>query len=67
MGWLRGALPRFIAVQAEGCAPVVRAWLEKAATTTAWERPVTQAAGLRVPAPFAGRRFAWRSRGAPRL
>jgi threonine synthase len=57
MGWLRGTLPRFIAVQAEGCAPVVRAWLEKAATTTAWEHPVTQAAGLRVPAPFAGRQI----------
>jgi threonine synthase len=57
MGWLRGQLSSFIAVQAEGCAPVVRAWLEKAATTTRWEHPVTQAAGLRVPAPFAGRQI----------
>lgn len=57
MGWLRGPRPRFIAVQAEGCAPVVRAWLEKATTTTPWEHPVTHAAGLRVPAPFAGRQI----------
>ena len=26
MGWLSGALPRFFAVQAEGCAPVVKAF-----------------------------------------
>jgi len=57
MGWLQRPLPRFVAVQAEGCAPVVRAWLEKAATTTPWEHPVTSAAGLRVPAPFAGRQI----------
>jgi threonine synthase len=36
---------------------VVRAWLEKATTTTPWEHPVTHAAGLRVPAPFAGRQI----------
>ena len=57
MRWLGSPLPRFVAVQAEGCAPVVRAWLEKAATTTPWEHPVTHAAGLRVPAPFAGRQI----------
>jgi len=57
MGWLGSPLPRFVVVQAEGCAPVVRAWLEKASTTTPWEHPVTHAAGLRVPAPFAGRQI----------
>ena len=57
MGWLGSPLPRFVAVQAEGCAPVVKAWLEKAATTASWEHPVTHAAGLRVPAPFAGRQI----------
>ncbi len=57
MGWLGGPLPRFVSVQAEGCAPVVRAWREGAETTAAWEHPVTQAAGLRVPSPFAGRQM----------
>ena len=57
MGWIKAAQPRFIAVQAEGCAPLVKAWAEKAATTTPWENPVTHAAGLRVPGPFAGRQM----------
>jgi threonine synthase len=57
MGWLEGALPRVVAVQAEGCAPVVKAWREGATTTTAWEHPTTHAAGLRVPSPFAGRQM----------
>jgi threonine synthase len=57
MGWLSGTLPRIVAVQAEGCAPVVKAWREGAATTTAWPNPTTHAAGLRVPSPFAGRQM----------
>jgi threonine synthase len=56
MGWVTGA-PRFVSVQAEGCAPVVKAWREGAETTSAWERPETHAAGLRVPSPFAGRQM----------
>jgi threonine synthase len=57
MGWVRSPQPRFVAVQAEGCAPVVRAWEEKAETTAMWENPITHAAGLRVPGPFAGRQM----------
>lgn len=57
MGWVTDGQPRFVAVQAEGCAPVVKAWREKAETTTPWENPVTHAAGLRVPGPFAGRQM----------
>jgi threonine synthase len=57
MGWIRGALPRFIAVQAEGCAPVVKAFHEGADVTAAWATPTTHAAGLRVPSPFAGRQM----------
>lgn len=57
MGWVSGSPPRFVAVQPEGCAPVVRAWQAKAAETVPWERPVTHAAGLRVPSPFAGRQI----------
>src|SRR3989442_445699 len=57
MGWLSGELPRFFAVQADGCAPVVKAFAAGAETTTAWENPTTHAAGLRVPSPFAGRQM----------
>jgi threonine synthase len=57
MRWLDGPLPRFFAVQAEGCAPVVKAFAERAETTTAWDNPTTHAAGLRVPSPFAGRQM----------
>jgi threonine synthase len=57
MGWVKAAPPRFVAVQAEGCAPLVRAWEDKAETTTMWENPVTNAPGLRVPGPFAGRQM----------
>ena len=57
MGWIAGALPRIYAVQAEGCAPVVKAFAEGADTTAAWENPTTHAAGLRVPSPFAGRQM----------
>jgi threonine synthase len=57
MGWLSGATPRIVAVQAEGCAPVVKAWREGAANTSAWDNPTTHAAGLRVPSPFAGRQM----------
>jgi threonine synthase len=57
MGWVTSPQPRFVAVQAEGCAPLVKAWAEGAETTTPWENPVTHAAGLRVPSPFAGRQM----------
>jgi threonine synthase len=57
MGWLTGRLPRFVSVQAEGCAPVVKAWRDGAETTVAWNDPTTHAAGLRVPSPFAGRQM----------
>jgi threonine synthase len=57
MGWVKARQPRFIAVQAEGCAPVVKAWREGAQTTTPWENPFTHASGLRVPGPFAGRQI----------
>jgi threonine synthase len=57
MGWVKARQPRFVAVQAEGCAPVVKAWQEGAETTTPWENPFTHASGLRVPGPFAGRQI----------
>lgn len=57
LGWLTGPGPGLVAVQAEGCAPVVKAWREGAETTAPWPDPVTSAPGLRVPAPFAGRQI----------
>ena len=26
LGWIKGKLPKMVAVQAEGCAPIVKAW-----------------------------------------
>jgi len=57
LGWLGGRLPRYVAVQAEGCAPVVTAFRAGAETTRTVENPTTHAAGLRVPSPFAGRQM----------
>jgi threonine synthase len=50
-------VPRLIAIQPDGCAPVVRALREDAALVTAWEDPTTIAPGLLVPAPFASERI----------
>ena len=57
MGWVKAGQPRFVAVQAVGCAPLVRAWEDKAETTSPVENPLTNAPGLRVPGPFAGRQM----------
>jgi threonine synthase len=38
-----------IAAQAEGCAPIVRAFERRAAASDKWEGAATVAAGLRVP------------------
>jgi len=57
MRWVSDAPPRFVSVQAEGCAPILKALREGAEVTTPWENPVTSAAGLRVPSPFAGRQM----------
>src|SRR5206468_10732102 len=53
MKWIGGTAPRFFAVQAAGCAPVVQAFHDKAANPSAWVDPATDAAGLGVPSPFA--------------
>lgn len=44
--------PRMIAVQAQGCAPIVKAWDEGKSTVDAWRNASTVAAGLRVPKPY---------------
>jgi threonine synthase len=56
-GWLesRVPFPRMIVAQAEGCAPMVRAFHAGAEKGTPWENPTTHASGLRVPAPLGDR------------
>lgn len=56
-GWLPSdaTLPRMIVAQAEGCAPMVRAFHERADHATPWENPQTHASGLRVPGPLGDR------------
>ena len=54
MGWLpAGRRPRMIAVQMEGCAPIVKAFHEGQESISPWENATTVAAGLRVPGPVA--------------
>jgi threonine synthase len=56
-GWLARdvALPRMVVAQAEGCAPMVRAFHAKADRAIPWENPETHASGLRVPGPLGDR------------
>ena len=54
-GWVRAALPRMYVVQADGCAPVVRAFAAGADACTPWPDPRTIASGLRVPGPLGDR------------
>jgi threonine synthase len=49
LGWIDGPLPRMYAVQAEGCAPIVRAWERGEEHAPLWENAHTVAAGIRVP------------------
>ena len=49
IGWLDQKRPRFVAVQAEGCAPIVRAFVEGRNESEPWPDPRTFAAGIRVP------------------
>jgi threonine synthase len=55
LGWINSRRPRMVSVQAEGCAPVVRAFELGSERTEAWENARTIAAGLRVPGPYADR------------
>jgi threonine synthase len=50
LGWIAAPLPRLVAVQASGCAPIVRAFEAGQDTATPWENAQTVAAGIRVPA-----------------
>ena len=49
MGWIGPKRPRMVAVQATGCAPIVKAWQDGEEHAPLWEDAHTYAAGIRVP------------------
>jgi len=49
LGWIDSQRPRMVAVQAEGCAPIPRAFHAGEEFAAPWEGARTVAAGLRVP------------------
>jgi threonine synthase len=49
LGWIGGKLPRLVAVQAENCAPIVKAFNEKKTHSEFWENSRTVAFGINVP------------------
>ena len=49
LGWIGSERPQMVAVQAEGCAPIAKAWDEGKPNAEFWPDASTLAAGLRVP------------------
>jgi len=52
IGWIGSKRPKMIAVQAEGCQPIVRAFEQGASRSEFFQHASTAAAGLRVPKPL---------------
>jgi threonine synthase len=52
MGWIGPKRPKMIAVQVEGCQPVVRAFEKGEQRSQFWDNATTVASGLRVPKPL---------------
>src|SRR5258707_11526280 len=52
MGWIWAERPRMVAGQAEGSAPIVRAWEAHENSATFFQNASTIASGLRVPGPL---------------
>jgi threonine synthase len=52
LGWIGSRRPKMIAVQAEGCQPVVRAFEQGESRSQIWDHAQTVASGLRVPKPL---------------
>jgi threonine synthase len=52
MGWIGATRPRMVAVQAEGCAPIVKAWEAHQNSAEFFKNAATIASGLRVPGPL---------------
>ena len=49
LGWIGSKRPKMIAVQAAGCAPIVKAWEDGRPESEYWKDAWTVASGLRVP------------------
>ncbi len=49
IGWIGSKRPRMVSVQADGCAPIVRAFEQGTEKAAPWENARTAADGLRVP------------------
>ena len=49
LGWIDSKRPKMIAVQAAGCAPIVKAFEEGREVSEFWKGATTAASGLRVP------------------
>ena len=49
LGWLTGKLPKMIAIQSSGCAPIVNAFEKGLDHATLWDNAHTVASGIRVP------------------
>jgi threonine synthase len=52
LGWVSGNPPRLVAVQPEGCGPIVRAFQAAATECEPWPDPKSVAFGLTVPKPL---------------
>ena len=52
MGWIGTSRPRMVAVQARGCAPIVKAWEAHRDSAEFFPNAATMASGLRVPGPL---------------
>jgi threonine synthase len=50
LGWIGSKRPRMVSVQAEGCAPIVKAHSDQKEFAELWPNAQTVADGLRVPA-----------------
>ena len=55
LGWVGKRRPRMVAVQSEGCAPIVKAYQSHQEVSEVWEQARTLALGIRVPRAFADR------------
>jgi threonine synthase len=53
LGWIDSRRPRMFAIQAEGCAPIPKAFAEGRDVSEKFPNAHTYASGLRVPKPFA--------------
>ncbi|WP_456300348.1 threonine synthase [Thermosinus carboxydivorans] len=49
IGWIGEKMPRLVAVQAAGCAPIVKAYAEKKPASEFWNNASTVAFGITVP------------------